>query len=224
GWKQFYDEKVRSLDNKKSLSVDETKMRMADCERKAFTLASANKIADAVELLSKTVGENQIKGREKGVYLQKIANYSCELNPSKALEIQSSAYQENDSLFCPPQIPKRPQKTGKFDSQAKILEWFREFATPSGAIAWIVDLRARLSYDSSPGSFEEAIKDLAILLGAEGSRPEKEFDEGPDGLWLLPSSSFIIEAKTGNQESLHKSDAEQLLHSVEWFKKYYEQR
>jgi len=59
--------------------------------------------------------------------------------------------------------------------------------------------------------------ELAPLLGALGSRPEREYGEGPDDLWLWPDISLVIEAKTGNEESLHKKDAGQLLLSLQWF-------
>ena len=58
-------------------------------------------------------------------------------------------------------------------------------------------------------------------MGAKGFRPEKDFDGGPDDLWLWPEMSLVIEAKNMNKEFLHKSDAEQLFHSLEWFKRSY---
>jgi hypothetical protein len=104
------------------------------------------------------------------------------------------------------------------------MEWFKQFENPNGAIAAVQELRVRLSFDSSPANMEQALCDLAHLLGAQGSRPEKEYGEGPDDLWLWPDVSLVIEAKNQNQNTLHKDDAGQLLISLEWFKKKYPTR
>lgn len=89
-------------------------------------------------------------------------------------------------MICPPSIVKRPKKGKKFSVQSIILNWLKQFANPNGAIASIQDLKARLSFDMPPACIEQALCDLAPLLGAEGSRPEKEYGQGPDDLWLWP--------------------------------------
>lgn len=72
--------------------------------------------------------------------------------------------------------------------------------------------------------FEAAVNDLAWFLGIRGQRPEKDYKEGPDNLWALPSGSFlIIECKNGvtADDGISKKDAGQLGQSVEWFQKRY---
>src|SRR5262249_19526411 len=76
-------------------------------------------------------------------------------------------------------------------------------------------------YERSPKTMERAIVELAPLLGAGGSRPEEDFDEGPDDLWIWPNLNLVIEVKNQNQDTLHKSDAEQLLGSLQWFQNSY---
>ena len=68
--------------------------------------------------------------------------------------------------------------------------------------------------------FESAINGLSWFLGIGGQRPEKEYKEGPDNLWALPSGTFlIIECKNGitSNSGISKKDAGQLGQSVEWF-------
>lgn len=222
-WKQYYEENVKNIKIVPK-QTDEIRLVMAESERKAYQFSLGNNPSGAVKLLRKSLNENEVSEKEKGWYLQKIASYMFDVNPSEYLEIQRSAYEKNNSLFCPPSVTSRPLSLAKSGSPAIILEWFKEFENPNGTIAAIQDLRARLSYDVSPETIEQAIMELAQLLGATGMRPEKEFGEGPDDLWLWPSISLVIEAKNENEDSLHKKDAGQLLLSLQWFCKNYPTR
>ena len=68
--------------------------------------------------------------------------------------------------------------------------------------------------------FEAAVNELARFLGICGQRPEKDYKEGPDNLWALPSGSFlVIECKNGVTagDGIAKKDAGQLGQSMEWF-------
>ena len=221
GWKQFYDENVRKAEKMSVGGTDETRLTMAEAERKSFDLAMGNAPLEAADNLRQALNKSHLTDKEKAWYLQRVANYMFEANPGEALQVQRAAYEKNNSMFCPPGVVLRPVTNSKFDSQAIILEWFKEFENPNGTIAAIQDLRARLSYNGSPEAFEQAVLDLAQLVGARSFRPEKEFGEGPDDLWLWPSVSLVIEAKNENKKTLHKKDAGQLLLSLQWFKRSY---
>ena len=221
GWKQYYAENIKSIKNKKQES---TRLLMADVERQAFNMTLANNESDAVDLLRRAIDDNDLSVNEEGWYLQKVANYMYNVNPGEALEVQRAAYTKNNSMLCPPSVIRRPSSPSNFETQTEIVKWFKEFENPNGAIAKIHEMCAQLSYEVSPRMFENALMELAALLGAKGSRPEEEFNEGPDNLWLWPERSLVIEAKNMNQKSLHKKDAEQLFHSLEWFKRSYSTR
>lgn len=219
GWKQFYDENVRNVDKKVFKEPDRNSLNLASAERQAFQFANANNPSEAVRILRKSLNDNVVTESEQGWYLQKIAKYMYEVNSGESLEIQRSAYEKNNTLFCPPVVIRRPIAPGSFDTQSIIIQWYKDFANPNGAIAAIQELRSRLSYDVSPETMERAVMEMAPLLGAKGSRPEKEFGEGPDDLWLWPSINLVIEAKNENKETLHKRDAGQLLLSLQWFER-----
>jgi replicative superfamily II helicase len=225
GWKQFYNETVREADKVKQGITDENRLKISLAERQAFNSALANDPGLAVSILRGAINEiSEIDPISKGWYLQRVANYQYEIDPGEALEIQRSAYENNRSICCPPTIVKRPKKIGKYNVQTVIYNWFKQFSNPNGAIAFIQDVKTKLSYSMSANIVEQAICDLAPLVGAIGSRPEKELGEGPDGLWLLPDISLVIEAKNKNKTSLHKSDAGQLLISLKWFNENYPTR
>jgi hypothetical protein len=222
-WKQYYDENVRNL-KISAKSTSDIKLEMAQSERQAFLQAIANDQYDAVELLRSSINAHELLKEEKGWYLQKVANYLFDVNQAESLEVQRTAYEYNKSLFCPPKTKIRPLTIQGSAVQKIILVWFKQFHNPNGAIAAIQDLRARLSFEVSPNSMEQAMLELAPLLGILGSRPEKEFGEGPDDLWTWPSQDFVVEVKNKNKDSLHKKDAGQLLISLKWFSDNYPAR
>lgn len=224
GWKQFYDENIRKLKKAEHEATDEARLAMAIAERDAFEAALANDATQATAILREAINKHVVNDNEKtGWYLQRVANYLFEVDPGDGLVVQRAAFDKNKSMICPPGIVKEvssPAKAG----HAIASEWFEQFANPNGAIAAIHDLRVRLSFSQPSAVVERAIAELAELLGAEGSMPETEYKEGPDDLWLWADLSLVIEAKNGNQKTLHKKDAGQLFVSLEWFSRTYPTR
>lgn len=79
-------------------------------------------------------------------------------------------------------------------------------------------------YPDTSDKFEAAINDLAWFLGLSAQRPEKDYKEGPDNLWAIPSGAFlVIECKNGvtSNDGISKKDAGQLGQSVAWFRARY---
>lgn len=220
GWKQYYDENVRNIAKSGQEMTTAAEARdLADAERKAFELALNNRVIDAVRTLRTALTKQKLTKMQEGWYLQKIASYQHEIEPGEALKTQASAHDRNDLVFCPPTATSKVSGVTKFSTQAVVLEWFHEFDHPNGAIVAIQDLRGRLSYSVSAETMEQALLELAPLLGAKGSRPEQQYNEGPDDLWLWPDVSLVVEAKNQNEDALHKKDAGQLLLSLQWFKR-----
>ena len=225
GWKRYYNETIRGLESPLTGVTSSDRVDLSDAERRAFTAALANDPFQAASVLREALNEFCAPDdRITGWYLQRVANYLYDADPGESLGVQRAAYEKNGSMFCPPGVVKRPSCGQNLDTQAVMLAWFREFQNPNGAIAAIEDLRGRLSYDLSPAVFEQSLMDLAPLLGAAGSRPEKECGEGPDDLWLWADSSFVVEAKNENESTLHKKDAAQMTLSLAWFERNYPTR
>lgn len=57
---------------------------------------------------------------------------------------------------------------------------------------------------------------LGEALGADSSMPEQDYGAGPDNLWFWGGTALVIEVKSENKDSLHKSDSGQLHNSLEW--------
>jgi hypothetical protein len=68
------------------------------------------------------------------------------------------------------------------------------------------------------------MENLAFHLGFTAQRPERDIDNGPDVLWSVGSLSYlVIECKSGaTADRIWRRDAEQLAHSVNWFREQYD--
>lgn len=224
GWKQYYDENVRQASQSTSPQPDEVRVRVAAAERQAFESRSTGDVLGGIRILQTAIDDSGYEGKEKGWYLQKLAAYTYDLDPGRALEIQQSAYSHSHDFIRPPTILKRPPATVESDPRSTMLSWFSRFENGNGAVAAIEALQSKLNFAASAETVEQALLDLAEPLGAAGFRPEKEFGEGPDDLWLWPEHSFVIEAKTRKEATLSRQDGGQMLRSLEWFRRNYATR
>jgi replicative superfamily II helicase len=222
GWKQLYNDRVRSVAESYSVTVDEKHIHLASSEQHAAQAAFDGNAGKAVQLIEQAITSHASNEQEKGWLMQEEANYLLETDPGKSMEKQSFAHTKNKSTFRPPHgVVVRPPDPGKFESLSVVSEWFRSFANPNAAIAELQILRSRLSYEVNPKALEQAILELARPLGAIGSRPEEELSAGPDDLWLWPEASLVIEVQSDHESSLPKKDSGQLHDSLQWFKKNY---
>jgi len=74
----------------------------------------------------------------------------------------------------------------------------------------------------SPAQMEEAVRSLGEALGFEATRPDNEFDTGPDVLWIDQDSRLALglELKTDKNEgsSYSKADVSQSLDHLSWMR------
>ena len=78
--------------------------------------------------------------------------------------------------------------------------------------------------EATSNQFEEALKNLGIMLGFAAERPEKIYSNGPDVLWLLDGElALVIEAKSRKKQknALTKEQHGQLLVAMQWFQQEY---
>jgi hypothetical protein len=100
---------------------------------------------------------------------------------------------------------------------AAVLAWYNSFDHPNGAVVALARLKVKLSFDVSHHDVEQGLMEVAELFGADGSRPEKLYNRGPDDLWEWPGSSWVIEAKNERHGKLPKVDSGQLHDAMQWF-------
>ena len=76
-----------------------------------------------------------------------------------------------------------------------------------------------LSQEGTSSQIEEAIRCLGQYLGLRSTRPDKEFDAGPDVLWLGKDGyavCFEVKSDKKNQSRYRKDDVGQMYNHIEW--------
>ena len=145
-------------------------------------------------------------------------------NEEKANELQKKAYQLNNSLLKPLiEIPYVPLYTPGEQSLA-IIEPIKEYSERRGYLSRFDEIVSFLTPRATSNQFEDSLKKLGDILGFSTERPEKDYDVGPDVLWIFnDKKGFIIEAKSNKKADnvLTKDEFGQLLTSHEWFKSKY---
>ena len=81
-----------------------------------------------------------------------------------------------------------------------------------------------LDFSLDSDSFENALKEIGIILGFDSTRPDKETKgEGPDNLWAIGNNQYlVIECKNeATSETVSKTYCNQLAGSIRWFSSEY---
>jgi replicative superfamily II helicase len=107
----------------------------------------------------------------------------------------------------------------------RIAEWVRGFGTYADLDVTVSDILGRLRSGVKADDFERALDELSRALGFAGERPDKEWKEGPDNIWALDDTRYlIIECKSEVDvtcSEVNKHEAEQMNRSAAWFDKHY---
>jgi replicative superfamily II helicase len=107
----------------------------------------------------------------------------------------------------------------------RIAAWVRAFGTYADMAVTVSDILGRLRFGVRADDFERALDELSRALGFAGERPDKEWKEGPDNLWALDDTCYlVIECKSEidvTRAEINKREAEQMNRHAAWFDKHY---
>jgi hypothetical protein len=220
GWKEFYNKRIREM-AKKNPDIDKARITLADEERRAHRMAAQNNHIEAKDVLQRAIHAVGLTGDELGIYLQRLARIAYLADPADGLNIQQGARERNLAVAIPPSVPRKPSAPGAKTVAEKVCAWFKKFSNGNAAVIEAKRIADALDLEQKHKPVEAALKKLGEALGADSSRPDDEYSEGPDNLWFWGGTAFVIEAKNENQKTLHKSDSGQLHDSLQWTKDNY---
>ena len=84
------------------------------------------------------------------------------------------------------------------------------------------DILGRLVFGAKAEMFEQALDELSHSLGFKGERPDKVWKEGPDNLWALNDTQYVLwECKNEvdlKRSEINKHETEQMNRSCAWFR------
>jgi hypothetical protein len=226
-WKAFYRSFIETArdrangqpEHKRDLEVAAAEHAAADSFLKRNNDAAATRIQSLMSRTGLTDGE-------KGWFLQLAAAYLYGQDKSRAMSMQKKAYELNNFLFIPPEGTKYHRMAERNESQSALaLRHLLTYDNVNELVAAANAVCDHLAFGIHAELFEQALNDIAGIVGVSSSRPEKSTGKGPDCLWMGDGGSFfVIEAKSEvdlDRTEIYKSETEQLTHSCEWFKQEY---
>ncbi|MHB1510043.1 MAG: helicase C-terminal domain-containing protein [Acidimicrobiales bacterium] len=154
-----------------------------------------------------------------------LATYLHPLDAVRAQQALATASQRNPAVLRP-RSGLSYRRVNATDAQARLASSLLQERYPDGGQLRLgIDaVLADLVWDSErTDATEDALADLAQLLGLVSQRPERDFGRGSDVLWALSSTKYaVIEAKSGATGAMiWKKDINQLAGSVNWCKTEY---
>ncbi|WP_241051716.1 DEAD/DEAH box helicase family protein [Achromobacter xylosoxidans] len=222
-WKAFY---VEQMEKVKPSGANETALRMYATELAAEQSYLDGDYASAAGMLQKILDKGQVGKQDKGWYLQEIARYQYRGDRAESRRLQLAAHKSNRLLLKPAEGVTVAKLTivsqGRIE---RIAAWVGEFDNYEQLDIAVSEIFSRLAFGVKADKFEQALDEISRAIGFAGERPDKEWKEGPDNLWALDDSQYILwECKDEveiNRAEINKREAEQMNRSSAWFTKHY---
>jgi replicative superfamily II helicase len=222
-WKAFYVEQMAKV---KPSGANERVLRIYAIELAAEQAFRDGDYATAVTSLQKLLDKKQVDEADRGWYLQEMARYNYRTDRPESQRLQIAAHKDNRLLLKPSEGVTVTKLTmisqGRIE---RINSWVRKLETYEQLDITLSDILGRLVFGTKADKFEQALDEISRALGFAGERPDKEWKEGPDNLWALDDTHYILwECKSEveiNRSEINKREAEQMNRSSAWFEKHY---
>ena len=220
-WTTYMNETLSDIKYNSTINYDEKDLILNNAYQFAIK-KNYQKCTDEIQKL--IMNEENLKMR--GFYKMMLSKYTNFFYEYSAQKILLSAKEDNGCVLTPMEGYTYQKKSNKIESQSKqLLKFIKEnYSTEKDYFFKLNTIINSLVFaPKTYNKFEKAIYDLANNIGFIGSMPEKEIGKGPDVLWNLGGSKYIvIECKNESvTESISKDYCGQLLNSYNWAKEVY---
>ncbi len=74
----------------------------------------------------------------------------------------------------------------------RIVDWVKGFEKYEQLDIALSDILGRLVFGAKADKFEQALDEISRAIGFSGERPDKVWKEGPDNLWALDDTQYIL--------------------------------
>jgi replicative superfamily II helicase len=222
-WKAFY---VEQMEKVKPTGANERILKLYAAELAAEQAYTAGDYSSASKKLQEILDGGAANSEDKGWYLQEMARYHYNSNRTESQRLQIAAHRRNHALLKPASGVTVARLTIVSQGRVeRIAAWVSKFEDYSQLDIALSDILGSLVFGTKADKFEHALDDLSRVLGFAGERPDKEWKEGPDNLWALDDTQYILwECKSEvdvKRAEINKREAEQMNRSSAWFDKYY---
>ncbi len=222
-WKAYYAEQ---MENVKIAGTNERILYAYAAELEAEQAYMNRDYSTAKDKLQNLLDSGEVNSDDKAWYLQEMARYSFKYDRPESQRLQLYAHKNNRLLLRPSSGVTVAKLTIVSQGRVERIEdWVSSFENYSQLEVNLSDILGRLVFGSKADHFEQALDELSRALGFAGERPDKEWKEGPDNLWALDDTHYILwECKNEvdiNRAEINKRESEQMNRSSAWFEKYY---
>ena len=224
-WQQYHRESLQDIAADKAGT--QSSITLASAELQAWQYAFRGQYSVAAKTIADLInGTDELSDIDVGWYLQLQADYLHHDDQLSALEKQLKAHEVNPSVLKPPRgITYRKMQIKKTGQAYAVLDWMEQSTEPNALISRANMVFEGLTFGVPHNTFEKAYCDLGNILGFQSQRPEMEIGRGPDVLWCMDNTHYlVVEAKNqvaSEREYIFKSEAQQLGHHVTWFQQEY---
>lgn len=223
GWKAFY---VEQMEKVKPVGANDRILQIYAAELKAELAYIAGDYGSASERLQCLLDTGLVDQEDKAWYLQEMARYHYRSNRTESERLQIAAHKNNHLLLKPASGVTVAKLTIVSQGRVeRISAWLTAFDDYAQMDVNLSDILSRLVFGTKADKFEQALDELSRSLGFAGERPDKEWKEGPDNLWALDDTQYILwECKSEveiTRSEINKREAEQMNRSSAWFEKHY---
>lgn len=222
-WKAFY---AKQMEKVKPAGANERILRIYAAELEAEQAYCHGDYGTAAAKLQELLDAGTLDREDRGWYLQEMARYQFRTNRPESQRLQVAAHTANRLLLKPASGVTVAKLTlvsqGRME---RIKTWVGQFGDYGQLDVGLSDILSRLVFGTKADKFEHALDELSRALGFAGERPDKEWKEGPDNLWALDDTQYILwECKSEveiKRSEINKREAEQMNRSSAWFDKHY---
>ncbi len=222
-WKAFYVEQMEAV---KPVGPNERILKLYEAELASEQAYQSGDYGGATKMMQKLLDDKLAAGDDRAWYLQQIARYNYKAARTESQGYQVAAYNGNRRLLRPPEGVTIAKLTivsqGRVD---RIVKWINQFENYQQLAVAVGDILTNLSFGVKADKFEHALDELSRAIGFIGERPDKEWKEGPDNLWALDDTQYILwECKnevTVDRADVNKYESDQMNRSCSWFGKHY---
>ncbi len=222
-WKAFY---VEQMEKVKPVGANERILRAYAAELEAEYAYQNGDYASANKKIQGLLDNGMDDSEDRAWYLQEMARYQYHANRTEAQRLQIAAHKGNRLLLKPASGVTVAKLTIVSQGRVeRIINWVSEFEDYTQLEMNLSDILGRFVFGIKADKFEQALDEISRALGFAGERPDKEWKEGPDNLWALDDTQYILwECKNEveiTRAEINKREAEQMNRSSAWFEKYY---
>lgn len=222
-WKQFYIQNMNDIDSEEPQSKILDVFSMEKKAIEEYMLGNYKKSATIIQgLIDKHITDTE----EKGWYLQEMSKYLYPFSKTESNKLQVIAHKNNRFLL-------KPKEGMEFTRISKV-SWKRVGSIKKKIEGYTnyeelqIDLNSTLDslrFGVKADVFENALNELGEFLGFLTERPDKEWKEGPDNLWLLGNNEYLlVECKNqvdASRNEINKDETGQMNNASAWFEKNY---